>query len=120
MKKLRCDVCGYLHNGDHAPEICPKCSVPKEKFILLDEEETEMMEDAVETKSKYVQILAHLDGILSLAQEGIDLNLDDGCNKIFQKAKEEISGIHKMIKDELAGHAQQCVWVKVVNDGELL
>jgi len=120
MKKWRCDLCGYLHNGDELPNNCPKCSVPKDRFFLLDEEETEMMEDAIETKEKYVQILARLDEVMLLAQEGIELDLDDGCNMIFQKAKEEIAGIHKMIKDELAGHAQQCVWVKVANDGELL
>ena len=120
MKKWRCEICGYLHDGDEPPDNCPKCGVPKDNFSLLDEEEAEMMDDAIETKDKYVQILARLDEVMHLAQEGIDLDLDDGCNKIFHKTKDEISGVHKMIKDELAGHAQQCVWVKVANDGELL
>lgn len=120
MEKMwRCEVCGYLHEGDEPPEICPKCGAPKEKFELLDEEETEMMRDALQTKEKYAQILEKLDEVFQLAQEGIDLDLDDGCNKIFNKTKEEISGIHKMIKDELAGHAQQCIWVKVASDGEM-
>ncbi|MDR2860035.1 MAG: NADH peroxidase, partial [Mediterranea sp.] len=25
MKKFRCSVCGYIHEGDTAPEKCPLC-----------------------------------------------------------------------------------------------
>ena len=32
MKKFICTVCGYIHEGDSAPEKCPVCKVPAEKF----------------------------------------------------------------------------------------
>ena len=32
MKKFVCSVCGYVHEGDSAPEKCPVCKVPSEKF----------------------------------------------------------------------------------------
>ena len=32
MKKFVCTVCGYVHEGDSAPEACPVCKVPAEKF----------------------------------------------------------------------------------------
>jgi len=32
MKKFRCTVCGYIHEGDSAPEFCPQCKVPASKF----------------------------------------------------------------------------------------
>ena len=32
MKKWVCTVCGYVHEGDTAPEKCPTCGVPAEKF----------------------------------------------------------------------------------------
>jgi len=32
MKKYVCSVCGYVHEGDSAPEKCPVCKVPAEKF----------------------------------------------------------------------------------------
>ena len=32
MKKFVCSVCGYVHEGDAAPEQCPVCKVPGEKF----------------------------------------------------------------------------------------
>ena len=30
--KWICKVCGYVHEGDEAPEACPQCKAPKEKF----------------------------------------------------------------------------------------
>ena len=33
MKKFVCSVCGYVHEGDSAPEKCPQCKVPAEKFV---------------------------------------------------------------------------------------
>ena len=32
MKKFVCSICGYVHEGDSAPERCPQCKVPAEKF----------------------------------------------------------------------------------------
>ncbi len=32
MKKYICTICGYVHEGDSAPEACPQCSAPAEKF----------------------------------------------------------------------------------------
>ncbi|MGN1131010.1 MAG: NADH peroxidase [Ruminococcus sp.] len=32
MKKFVCTVCGYVHEGDSAPEACPICKAPSEKF----------------------------------------------------------------------------------------
>ena len=33
MKKWQCTVCGYIHSGDEAPDNCPQCKAPKEKFV---------------------------------------------------------------------------------------
>jgi len=32
MKKFVCQVCGYVHEGDSAPDSCPICKAAKEKF----------------------------------------------------------------------------------------
>ena len=32
MKKWVCPVCGYVHEGDTAPEKCPLCGVAGSKF----------------------------------------------------------------------------------------
>ena len=35
MKKFSCTICGYVHEGDAAPAICPQCKQPAEKFKEL-------------------------------------------------------------------------------------
>ena len=37
MAKYVCSVCGYVHEGDSAPERCPQCKVPAEKFNKVEE-----------------------------------------------------------------------------------
>ena len=32
MKKFVCVVCGYIHEGETAPELCPVCKVGADKF----------------------------------------------------------------------------------------
>ncbi|MDE7385796.1 MAG: NADH peroxidase [Muribaculaceae bacterium] len=38
-KKFICTICGYIHEGDEAPEKCPQCGAPKSKFKELDDTE---------------------------------------------------------------------------------
>ena len=33
MSKFVCSVCGYVYEGDAAPEKCPQCGAPQAKFI---------------------------------------------------------------------------------------
>ncbi len=37
MSKFVCSVCGYVYEGEEAPEVCPLCKAPKEKFNKVDE-----------------------------------------------------------------------------------
>ena len=32
MKKFVCKVCGYIYEGEAAPEKCPQCKAPATKF----------------------------------------------------------------------------------------
>lgn len=34
-KKFKCTVCGYIHEGDKAPESCPVCKAPASEFVEL-------------------------------------------------------------------------------------
>lgn len=40
MRKFKCTVCGYVHTGDSAPDSCPQCKQPKEKFVEMVESST--------------------------------------------------------------------------------
>lgn len=37
MKKWRCTVCGYIHEGDEPPEQCPVCKAPRDDFVEVKE-----------------------------------------------------------------------------------
>ena len=39
-KKFVCSVCGYVHEGDSAPDQCPVCKVPSDKFTEVKGERT--------------------------------------------------------------------------------
>lgn len=38
MAKYVCTVCGYVHEGDEAPEFCPVCKAPASKFKKVEGE----------------------------------------------------------------------------------
>jgi len=47
MKKWVCPVCGYVHEGEAAPEKCPLCKVPGSKFTEMSGEKTWAAEHVV-------------------------------------------------------------------------
>ncbi len=59
--KWTCSVCGYVHEGPEAPDFCPQCKAPKEKFV-------EVKEGAREWK--YVEIRS-FSGVSSLLRHPI-------------------------------------------------
>ncbi|MDO4289272.1 MAG: flavin reductase [Eubacterium sp.] len=40
MKKWRCEICGYVHEGDTPPESCPICGVGPDEFVEIKEEKS--------------------------------------------------------------------------------
>ena len=40
MAKYVCSVCGYVYEGDSAPEKCPQCGVPGSKFVEQKDDKT--------------------------------------------------------------------------------
>ena len=36
-KKWICTICGYVHEGDEAPDFCPQCKAPKSIFKEMEE-----------------------------------------------------------------------------------
>ena len=48
-KKFICAVCGYVHEGDEAPERCPLCKAPRSKFkeMIEDDEELQFVTEHV-------------------------------------------------------------------------
>lgn len=105
MKKLfKCTVCGFVYEGDNAPDVCPKCGAPKEKFEELSTEAAEKIYASDRTNDIHMEIIQLCMKITELCNEGIEINLDPPCVSVFTKAKNEVWTIKQRSKAELAGH----------------
>jgi len=47
MKSWECGVCGYIHKGEEAPEKCPVCEAPGERFTEMVEKDVSVKEDSI-------------------------------------------------------------------------
>ena len=101
---FKCQVCGMILEGDEAPDKCPKCGAPKEKFTQLSDESAKKIYDSDITNDIHMEIISLASQIVSLAEEGIEINLDPGCKSSFEKALNEAWIIKQRCKAELAVH----------------
>jgi len=110
MNLWKCTVCGYIAEGEEAPEVCPKCGAPKEKFEKMDEESAEKVYNSDRTNDIHMEIINLAMAIGDLAEEGIELNLDPACVAAFEQARDEAWVIKGRSKAELAGHMGKGKW----------
>ena len=54
MKKFVCKVCGYVHEGESAPEKCPVCKVGADKFEEVKGEIIEDEENEVDPRGQLI------------------------------------------------------------------
>jgi rubredoxin/uncharacterized membrane protein len=52
MKKWKCTVCGYIHEGPEPPETCPVCGADKSKFEEIVEDVKQEASPSVEQESR--------------------------------------------------------------------
>lgn len=106
----KCSVCGYTHEGNEAPEACPKCGAPKEKFNPLSEEDAQKIYSSDRTNDIHMEIIRLAMKIYDLAQEGIEIDLDPPCVGVFKNAADEAWVIKQRSKAEIAGHMGRGKW----------
>jgi rubredoxin len=111
MKKLfKCNVCGFISEGEEAPEKCPKCNMGKDKFVELSTEDADKIYKSDRTNDIHMEIVALADKISLLCKEGLNIKLDPNCVGVFEKAKNEAWTIKQRSKAELAGHINGGKW----------
>ena len=71
--KWVCTVCGYVHEGDTAPEKCPVCKVPADKFVAQEEGKVEWADQ-------------HVVGVA----QGVDQEIIDGLRANFEGECSEV------------------------------
>ncbi|MBR5453660.1 MAG: NADH peroxidase, partial [Clostridia bacterium] len=73
MKKFRCLVCGYVHEGDAAPEACPQCKAPATKF-------EEVKAEALDWAAEHTVGIAK--GVREEIIEGLRANFTGECTEV--------------------------------------
>jgi rubredoxin len=110
MKKWKCGGCGYIHDGDVAPEKCPKCGAPREKFTLLDEAAAKLVERSRHSNMLHGQVIALAREIEMACKDGINDNLDPGCLDVFKKSLAHAYEMMKLSMTEVQGHMNKGKW----------
>lgn len=106
----KCNVCGYIHYGSEAPEVCPKCGAAKEKFAQLTEEQAALITKSLRTNDLHIEFCSLLDKIIKICEEGIEINLDPGCTGAFNLGREHGQVLKNIVKAEIAGHVGKNKW----------
>lgn len=118
-KKFICTVCGYVHEGDEAPEKCPLCGAPASKFKeLVESEELKFVTEhqigvAKGTDEQMIaDLTAHFNGECS--EVGMYLAMSRQADR---EGYPEIAEAFKRYAFEEAEHASkfaellgECVW----------
>ena len=106
MKKYICPICGYVWEGESAPEVCPLCKCPGDKFKV---EEAGKMTWADEHKVGVAK------GVDQEILDGLKANFEGECSEVGmylamarQAEREgypEIGAFYKLAAWEEAEHA---------------
>ena len=118
-KKFICTVCGYVHEGDAAPERCPQCKAPASKF------------KEIEAQEERVYVTEHVIGVAKGCPEdimdGLKAHFEGECTEVGmylamsrqadREGYPEIAEAFKRYAFEEADHASRfaeligdCVW----------
>lgn len=119
MAKFVCTVCGYIYEGEAAPEKCPVCGVPASKFNKMNESEELVF--ACEHE------LGSAQGLDPRVVEGLRANFNGECTEVGmylamarqadREGYPEVAEAFKRYAFEEADHASrfaellgECVW----------
>lgn len=73
MAKFVCKVCGYVYEGESAPEKCPQCGASRDKF-----------EKVEETKLSWAteHVVGITDGVSADIIEDLRANFNGECSEV--------------------------------------
>ena len=72
MKKFVCNVCGYVYEGEAAPEKCPQCNAPASKFT----------EQSVEMAWAAEHVVGVAQGVSEDIIEDLRANFNGECSEV--------------------------------------
>ncbi|MEE0954350.1 MAG: NADH peroxidase [Eubacterium sp.] len=105
MKKFVCSVCGYVYEGEAAPEKCPVCGAPASKFVEQAEEMTWASEHVIGVASDVPEDI----------KEDLRANFQGECSEVgmylamsraaYREGYPEVGEYYKTAAFEEAEHA---------------
>lgn len=110
MAKFKCSVCNYVSSGESAPDRCPRCGAQEDKFVKLPSEKGDLIDKARCSNQLHIGLAAALDQIHSIAEAGIEDNLDPACVDIFTKARDQAKLLSQFVKAEIEVHINKGKW----------
>ncbi|HHU80860.1 MAG: rubredoxin-like domain-containing protein [Bacilli bacterium] len=110
MKLFKCSVCNLIIEGEHAPDKCPKCGMPAEKFNELTPEQAKKIYDADETNTLLATLIETADELIKVCHRGLEIKLDPGCVGVFEKAKDALWLMKQLAKAEIETHVKRDKW----------
>jgi len=110
MKKWKCGGCGFIHDGDCAPDKCAKCGAPKEKFVLLDDAAANLVERSRRTNMLHARLVVLARDMEAACKDGISDNLDPNCVAVFSKSLAHAYESMKLSMTEMQGHMGKGKW----------
>jgi rubredoxin len=110
MNKWKCGVCGFIWDGDAAPDKCPKCGATKDKFAQLDENAAKLVERSRHTNALHASMISLARDMEHTCKDGINDNLDPGCLDVFKKSLAHAHEIMKLSMTEVQGHMGKGKW----------
>ena len=118
MKRFICTVCGYVHEGDAPPDVCPICKASSDKFI-------EQKEEMAWADEHRIGITKDIDAEIL---EGLRANFMGECTEVGmylamsrqadREGYPEVAEAYKRIAYEEADHASKFAEIlgEVVHD----
>lgn len=106
----KCGVCNFIYEGEGAPDKCPKCGAPKEKFTAMAQEKADLVRKSRFTNELHMELSGCLENVIGIAESGMEDNLDPACMQLFTRAKEQALLLQQMIKAEIETHISKGKW----------
>ena len=118
-KKFKCKVCGYVHEGDKAPEKCPVCQAPASEFEEIVEAGAPAKKGMDRNSNTYTIIYSAVMVILV----AVGLAVTSQSLRPFQKANEDNDKrlqILRSINVKVTANEAQATFEELIKDGFLL
>jgi hypothetical protein len=99
-----------MEEAESIEHNCLKCGAAPSAFKMLSEEEATKVYDSERSNDLLMQLDTLSMEMVDIALEGIDINLDPACEKLFTYANEKAWEIKQLVKAEIENHINKGKW----------